>query len=67
MERLHDTLEVKLAVSVRENIVLIMPKKANCQFARTNIIIIFKYPTSWILYFTLNGKNICISNYSIRF
>ena len=29
--------KVKLVVSARENIVLIMPKMANCQFARTNI------------------------------
>ncbi len=31
---------VKLVVSVRENIVLIMPKMANCQFASTNITIV---------------------------
>ena len=38
MERFHDTLEVKLVVSVRDNIVFNLSFQTHYQFATTNII-----------------------------
>ncbi len=52
MERFHDTLEVKLVVSVRDNIVLIAFLKANYQFAYTNIKLFYLHAN----YFLIKNK-----------
>lgn len=51
MKRFHDTLEVKLVVSIRDYIVIICLKQTYYQFAKTNISFIYLY-----------AKNILIKN-----
>ena len=49
MERFHDTLEVKLVVSVRDNIVLIAFLKTNYQFAYTNIKLFYLHANNFLI------------------